>query len=89
MPTIQQMREVVSRIIDDDGRVRDSTLREEFVIKGTLGEIVSLSPPRVELLDGRTIRPRGYVGPVPALGQIVLVLRIAKWPLVVTGIEVI
>lgn len=89
MPSIDAVRLLVSRHVEDSGRVIDSALVDDFNLSGTLGEVLSLSPVRVETLAGETVKPKAYVGPVPAVGDLVLLIRVARWWLAVTGIQVI
>lgn len=86
---IEQLREVVSRHTEDDGRVVDTALPDGMALVGNIGEVLSIGPAEVELLSGRVVRPKAYVGPVPNVGQIILMVRVARFWIAVTGVQVI
>ena len=89
MATLDQIRAAVERHIDSTGLVRDSELAHRFNLSGTIAEVVSLSPARVEILSGPTVAVDAYVGAVPTVGDIVLVVEVAHFRIVISGIEVI
>lgn len=89
MATLEQARRLAERRIRDDGVVIDSPLLDRYAVQGNVAEVKSLSPARVELLSGREVGVDAYVGPVPSLGDLCVVLEIAQFRMVVTGIEVI
>ncbi|HSG29507.1 MAG TPA: hypothetical protein VLA34_13590, partial [Candidatus Krumholzibacterium sp.] len=77
---IENLREKVSRHTDDDGRVIDTAIPDGIPLVGTIGEVISLGPNvEVELLSGRIIKPKAYVGPVPNVGQHILMVRVARF----------
>ena len=86
---IDNLRDVVRRHVQDDGTIVESALPDGVPIVGTLGEVTSLSPPRVELLSGRSAKVRAFMGPVPEVGQIVLMIRVNHWWLALTGMTVV
>lgn len=90
MPTIQQVREYMARTIEESGRVRDMDLSAFKRAPITLGEVVSLNPPRVELLNGDVtpIRFR-HSGLTPTLGDIVEIHRIGPVLIATSTVEVI
>ena len=89
MPTIEQARRLAARRTREDGLVVDSALPDRLPLYGSVGEVKSLTPARVEILSGRTIPVDAYLGPVPAVGDLVLVVEVAQLRAVITGIEVV
>lgn len=86
---IENLREKVSRHIADDGQIIDTALPDGIPLVGTIGEVLSLGPAQVELLSGRIIKPKAYVGPVPEVGQFILMVRVARFWVAITGVQVI
>ena len=90
MPTIQQVRDALQRTVEESGRVRDMDLSAFKKSPVTVGEVVSLSPPKVELLNGETVPIRlRTAGLLPAVGDIVLMNRIGPVLIAVDVVEVI
>jgi hypothetical protein len=89
MATLDQIRAVAVRRTREDGVIVDSDLPHRFGLSGTIGEVKSLSPARVEILSGPTIDVDAYIGPIPAVNDIVLVIEVAQFRAVVTGVEII
>lgn len=86
---IESIRRNVRRSVRDDGRVVETAVTDRIPLFGTIGEVESLNPPRVEVLSGPSIKPDAFVGPLPAVGDVVLVIEVGRYRLAVTGIRVI
>lgn len=89
MADLELIREAVRRHIQDDGVVIESALPDGVPLVGTVGNVVSLAPARVELLSGRVVTVRAYMGPVPNIDQTVLMVRINRWWVAFTGMTVV
>jgi len=90
MPTIQQIRDSLSREVEPSGRVRDTDLSRDKRWPVTVGEVVSVNPPTVELLNGRTQRMKWRLAGVTAgVGDIVLMLRLARVLIAIGRVEAI
>lgn len=89
MATLDDIREAVQRQTDEDGVIMESPIPDGVPLVGTIAEVTSLSPPMAETLAGRSVKVKAYVGPVPLVGQIILLVRINRWWLAITGITVV
>lgn len=89
MPDLDAVRQNVLRWVDEDGRVRDSQLRHRYPVNGTIGEVVSLTPPRVEVLSGPSVKIDAYVGPTPVVGELVIVIEVVRYRIAITGVQVV
>lgn len=89
MATLEQIRRLASRRLREDRVIIDSPLLDRYSVHGNVAEVKSLSPARVELLSGREVGVDAYVGPVPSVGDLCVVLEVAQFRMVVTGIEVV
>lgn len=89
MPSIAQVREAVRRRTRDDGVLVETRMPTSIPLEGTLGEVLSLTPPRCELLSGYAIRPKAFIGPTPQVGDLVLLVSIGQWWLAFTGMTVV
>ncbi len=77
---LHNLRQKISRHIDEDtGIVTDSQIPDSIPLTGSIGEVISLTPPMVELLSGKQVRVRAYTGTVPAIGQKIFLIRLNKW----------
>ena len=92
MATLDQIRKAIEWDIDPDTGVEVQTDLSATAKASPLSpaEVVSLSPPMVELLDGSVRKVRARVAGInPAVGDLVLVQRFAKWVVVVGPLEVL
>ena len=89
MADLDVLRQAIKRHIADDGTVIDSQLPDGVPLVGTVGNVVSLSPATVELLSGRIVEVRAYMGPVPLVDQTVLMVRVNRWWVAFTGMTVV
>lgn len=85
--TLDQIRAAVSHWEDPDGRIRNTHLQDEYSLTASAGEVVSLNPPRVEVMSGRRVRPQALIGSIPAVGDIVLVVRFAGLIVVFSDVQ--
>jgi len=86
---LHAMRERVERSVDSEtGIVKDMDLS---AIQGTttqVAEVVDLSPPTAELFDGSTIEITGrVVGENMRVGDLVLLIKVARWFILVGKVE--
>lgn len=86
---LDQIRNHLLHSVDENGVVHQAKIAHRFPVNATIAEVKSLSPPRVEILSGPTIKIDAYVGPTPLVGEICLVLEVARYRIAVFGIEVI
>ena len=91
MATLDSIRAAVKRSIDPvTGVVTESDIE---AVKGTsiqVAEVLTLNPPVVELLDGSQIELTArLVGATAAVGDLVIVLKVARWFIVLGEVEAI
>lgn len=91
MATLEGIRESMSR--SEDPVTGLITETDPANIVGTViqvAEVKSLNPPLVELLDGSTVEITArVVGQTVAIGDLVLVLKVARWFIAVGEVEAI
>lgn len=85
--TLDQIRNAVTVWEDNSGRIRNTALVDEYNLTASAGEVKSLNPPQVEVLSGRVVRPQALIGPIPSIGEIVLVVRFAGLLVVFSGVQ--
>jgi hypothetical protein len=91
MATLDSIRESMKTSIDPITGV--STESDIEAIKGThiqIAEVLQLNPPIVELLDGSQVELTArLVGATAAIGDLVIVLKVARWFIVLGEVEAI
>ena len=90
MSTLDAVRDAVCYDVDEEtGEVRQTSLRESYNLFVTIGEVTSLVPPRVEILNGDVVRVRAYVGAQPQLGDMVVMLKMMRFWVAIAGVTVV
>jgi len=91
MATLDGIRDALKTSIDPEtGVITESDIE---AIKGThiqVAEVIQLSPPVVELLDGSFVEVTArLVGVTVAVGDLVIVLKVARWFIAIGEVEAI
>jgi len=91
MATLDGIRDSLKRSVDPvTGVVTESDIE---AIKGThiqVAEVTQLNPPVVELLDGSSVEVTArLVGMTVSVGDLILVLKVARWFIAVGEVEAI
>lgn len=90
MPTLDQIRARLSRSVDP---VTGAVTETDATAVGdvTVAEVKQLNPPLVELLDGTVVELTARVvsGYTPTVGDLVLVVKVARWFVAVGEVEAI